>query len=102
MQRVALKALELSRIVYGMWRLADDPDTSVAHVQAKIEACLAQGISSFDQADIYGNYASEALLGSALKAKPSLRDQMEIITKCDIKLISPRFPDTKIKHYDTT
>ena len=34
--------LDFSRIVYGMWRLGDDADTSPAHVQAKIEACLAQ------------------------------------------------------------
>jgi len=59
-ERVALPALELSRIVYGLWRLADDANTSVDHVQAKLEACLAQGISSFDQADIYGNYESDA------------------------------------------
>ena len=43
MERIALSEnLELSRIVYGMWRIGDDADTSPAHVQAKIEACLAQ------------------------------------------------------------
>ena len=55
MERIALSdKLELSRIVYGMWRIGDDADTSPAHVQAKIEACLAQGITTMDQADIYG------------------------------------------------
>lgn len=102
MQRVQLQALELSRIVYGMWRLADDKDTSTAHVQAKIESCLAQGITSFDQADIYGGYACEALLGETLKAAPALRERMEIITKCDIKLLSPKFPDRRVKYYDTS
>ena len=39
MERVPLNAdLELSRIVYGMWRLAEDADTSPAHVRAKIDA----------------------------------------------------------------
>ena len=39
MQRIALsKDLELSQIIYGMWRLGDDHDTSPAAVQAKIEA----------------------------------------------------------------
>ena len=37
-----------------------------------------------DQADIYGGYTAEAILGGALRAAPSLRGQMEIITKCDI------------------
>ena len=64
--------LSFSRIVYGMWRLGDDSDTSVAHVQAKIEACLAQGITTMDQADIYGGYAAEEVLGNALKAAPAL------------------------------
>ena len=52
--------LSFSPIVYGMWRLGDDSDTSTAHVQAKIEACLAQGITTMDQADIYGGYAGSA------------------------------------------
>jgi predicted oxidoreductase len=56
MDRVKVGELELSRIVYGMWRLGDDADTSPAHVQAKVEACLAQGITTMDQADIYGGY----------------------------------------------
>ncbi len=102
MERVKLQAIELSRLVYGMWRLADDKDTSAAHVQAKIESCLSQGITSFDQADIYGGYACEALLGETLKMSPALRDQMEIITKCDIKLISAKYPDRRVKHYDTS
>ena len=68
MERVALGTdLSMSRIVYGMWRLADDSDTSPAHVQAKIESCLAQGITTMDQADIYGGYMAEEVLGNALR-----------------------------------
>ena len=85
MERVTLSpSLELSRIVYGMWRVADDADTSVKHVEAKINACLDQGITSFDQADIYGDYSAEAVLGETLRAVPSLRAKMEIVTKFDI------------------
>jgi len=102
MQRVKLPELELSRLIYGLWRLGDDIDTSTAHVQAKIESCISQGITSFDQADIYGDYASEKILGKALKAAPALREQMEIITKCDIMLISEHYPDRKVKYYDTS
>jgi len=102
MQRVKLPELELSRLIYGLWRLGDDVDTSTAHVQAKIESCISQGITSFDQADIYGDYASEKILGKALKDAPALREQMEIITKCDIMLISEHYPDRKVKYYDTS
>ncbi len=102
MERVSLPELELSRLIYGLWRLGDDKDTSVAHIQAKVESCLEQGITSFDQADIYGDYESEKLLGTAIKALPALREKMEIITKCDIMLLSEKYPDRRVKFYDTT
>ncbi len=95
-------SLQLSQIVYGMWRLGDDSDTSPKHVQAKIEACIEQGITSFDQADIYGDYESESILGAALKATPALRDRMEIITKCDIMLLSDKYANRTVKYYDTS
>ena len=102
MERIALNGdLELSRIVYGMWRLAEDSDTGAAHVRAKIDACLEQGITSFDQADIYGNYESQLVLGQALKSAPELRERIEIVSKADIALLSEKFPDRRIKHYDT-
>lgn len=94
--------LSLSRIVYGMWRLDEDSDTSPAHIQAKIEACLAQGITTLDQADIYGGYEAEELLGAALKEAPELRDKCEIVTKCDIVAPVGRYADARVKHYDTS
>lgn len=94
--------LSFSRIVYGMWRLGDDPDTSPAHVQAKIEACLAQGITTLDQADIYGGYTAEGLVGAALRAAPHLRDAVEIVTKCDIIAPVGRYADARVKYYDTS
>ncbi|WP_147107625.1 aldo/keto reductase family oxidoreductase [Tateyamaria sp. syn59] len=103
MDRVHLSdTLNFSRIVYGMWRLADDSDTSVSHVQAKIHACLDQGITTFDQADIYGGYVAEAVLGEALKADTGLRSKMEIVTKCDIVAPMGRYADAPVKYYDTS
>ncbi|SMY09130.1 aldo/keto reductase [Flavimaricola marinus] len=94
--------LDFSRMVYGMWRLGDDPDTSPGHVQAKIEACLAQGMTTMDQADIYGGYMAEEILGAALKAAPALKDQIEIVTKCDIVVGAGRHAGATVKHYDTS
>lgn len=103
MQRLTLSPdLELSRLVYGMWRVGDDADTSPSHVEAKIQACLDQGITSFDQADVYGGYTAEAILGGALKANPGLRSRMEIVTKCDIVVPAGRHGSVKGKHYDTS
>ena len=102
MDRLSLGSIEISRLVYGMWRLGDDPDTSPAHVQAKVEACLAQGITTMDQADIYGGYVAEAIFGAALRAAPALRDQIEIVTKCDIVAPVGRHAGARVKYYDTS
>ena len=103
MERVKLNdKLELSRVIYGMWRLGDDADTSVKHVQAKIEACLDQGITSFDQADIYGGYEAETILGACLAQAPHLRKKMEIVTKCDIVAPVGRYSNARVKYYDTS
>lgn len=94
--------LSLSRLVYGAWRLAEDNDISTAHIRAKIDACLQQGMTSFDHADIYGNYSCETLFGKVLAAAPSLREHMQLITKCDIMLTSNYYPERRIKYYDTS
>ncbi|MCP1170591.1 aldo/keto reductase [Limimaricola litoreus] len=103
MNRIEIsKDVALSRLVYGMWRIADDADTSAKHVRAKIDACLAQGITTMDQADIYGGYGAEAVLGAALKEDPGLRDRIEIVSKCGIVAPMGRHSDKRVKHYDTS
>jgi predicted oxidoreductase len=93
--------LELSRVIAGMWRLGEW-DMSVQQRIGFIEECLAMGVTSFDHADIYGNYGVEALFGEALRAQPALRERMEIVSKCGIKLVSPARPGHTIQHYDTS
>lgn len=92
----------LSRMAYGVWRLSEAQDSSVSANLARIDACLAQGITTFDHADIYGDYRCEALFGQALQARPELKHQIEIVTKTDIMLLSSQWPDTRVKHYDTS
>ena len=102
MQRTKISSsLTMSRLVYGMWRLGDDQDTSPEHVRNKISSCLHQGITSFDQADIYGGYEAEEILGNALKGS-HLRKEMEIVTKCDIVAPVGRYKSARVKYYDTS
>ena len=102
MERISLNnEVSLSRIVYGMWRLGDDENTSPEHVRAKIDASLDQGITSFDQADIYSGYEAEEILGNALSGS-ALRNKMEIVTKCDIIAPVGRYADARVKYYDTS
>jgi len=91
----------LSRIVAGMWRMTEW-GMSVQQRVAFIEQCLEMGVTSFDHADIYGDYGVEAVFGEALRAQPQLRDRMELVSKCGIKLLSAKRPQHGIQHYDTT
>ncbi|NYE64049.1 putative oxidoreductase [Duganella sp. 1224] len=93
--------LTLSRIVAGMWRMNEWNLTPQQRVEW-IEQALAMGVTSFDHADIYGGYGVEATFGEALALRPSLRDQMQIVTKCGIKLLSAAHPEHTIQHYDTS
>ncbi|USK76759.1 aldo/keto reductase [Peribacillus frigoritolerans] len=102
MQRVDLtEDLSLSRIVHGMWRLADWR-FSAEDILSLIEHGMDQGVTTYDHADIYGSYTCEAIFGNALSLKPSLRDKMEIVTKCGIVLQSENRPSHKSHHYDTS
>jgi len=92
-------SLKISRIVQGLWRITDW-NFSDAQLLSFIEQVFNLGITTFDQADIYGNYESEKRFGEALKLKPSLRNEIQIISKCGIKLLSDKFPERKAKHYD--
>lgn len=104
MQKVQIGStqVQLSRLVYGVWRLADDSDVTLSHVNKKIDLCLEQGISTFDHADIYGDYECEQLFGRALATGGARREQMQLVSKCDIALLSEKFPNRRVKFYDTS
>ncbi len=85
-----------------MWRLREDKDCSPEHVLKKIMLCIEQGITTFDQADIYGDYEAEKILGNALSKNVSLRNEIEIITKCDIIAPCGKYKHETVKYYDTS
>ena len=79
----------LSPIVAGAWRMADWGWNAQQRLRW-IEQCVELGVTSFDHADIYGNYSVEALFGEALALAPtSLRERLQIVSKCGIKLVAP-------------
>ena len=103
MERINLSSsLNISRIIYGMWRLHDDDNQSLNHLDQKLNLCLDQGITTFDQAAVYGGYSSEALFGKSIKSNASLRSQIEIISKCGIVNPSDRYPKASNSYYDTS
>ncbi|MGG3914823.1 aldo/keto reductase [Rossellomorea vietnamensis] len=93
--------LSFSRIIHGLWRLSDwqqSKEDTLSLIQHNIE----NGITTFDHADIYGSYTCETLFGEALALQSSLREKMEIVTKCGIVLPSDNRPEHKTHHYNTS
>jgi predicted oxidoreductase len=98
-EHLHLEGPALSRIVAGAWRWGSKAGISVDRL---IHASLDAGISSFDHADIYGDYENQKIFGEVIRKNPSLRNKMQLISKCGIKLLSEKHPDTRVKHYDTS
>lgn len=93
--------LTLSPLVAGAWRLSEW-GFSIDQRLAWIEGNIERGLISFDHADIYGGYQVEALFGEALAASPGLRDRLQLVTKCGIKLTGPARPAHETHCYDTS
>jgi predicted oxidoreductase len=91
----------LSPLVVGCWRLADW-GWSPAQTLAWIGHCADLGLTSFDHADIYGDYTVEDRFGEALALQPALRERLQLVTKCGIRLVSAARPTHRIKSYDTS
>lgn len=62
-----------------------------------INYCLETGIHTFDHADIYGDYGTEADFGNALKQSGVKRNDLQLITKCGIQMGHCR--DNQVAHY---
>ncbi|SHO58316.1 aldo/keto reductase [Vibrio quintilis] len=90
-----------SELIQGYWRLAEWQMTSQQRLSF-LKQHLDLGISTVDHADIYGNYECERLFGEALSQDKSVREQIQIVTKCDIQLCSDKFPQRKVNYYDTS
>lgn len=92
-----------SRIVAGCMNWGEwGANLTIDQSQKLIEDCIAIGVTTFDHADIYGHYTTETLFGNAIKGKSSIRKQIQLITKCGIRLVTPNRPENNIKSYKTT
>ncbi|MCF7478802.1 aldo/keto reductase family oxidoreductase [Vibrio sp. J2-4] len=97
----APKGPEFSELVQGYWRAVDWGMTAQERLSF-LKQHIELGITTVDHADIYGNYECEKLFGEALTLDKSVREQIQIVTKCDINLCGDKTPERKINHYDTS
>ncbi len=91
--------LSLSRLSLGVWRM-NQWNLNDNALRALFETALELGITTLDHADIYGDYTCEARFGAIVPT--ALRQKMQLVTKCGIKLVSPNRPEHRLKTYDTS
>jgi predicted oxidoreductase len=80
-------------MTWGSW----GKQLSTQEMVALMEQCLAIGITTFDHADIYGDYGTETAFGSAYKDSKIDRATVQFISKCGIQMTTGR--ENKVKHY---
>ncbi len=78
---------------WGKW----GANLDIKQSQLLIETSLQEGFNSFDHADIYGDYTTEALFGNAFSGMSIPRDHIRLISKCAIQLKSEK---QSIKSYN--
>lgn len=93
------KPVSFSRIIagtmtWGRW----GSRFSSKEMASLINHCVAEGITSFDNADIYGDYTTESDFGEAFARSGINREAIQIITKCGIQLTSR--DANALKHYN--
>lgn len=64
----------------------------------RLHHCLEVGITTFDHADIYGDYTTEMEFGATFSASGIQREDIQLITKCGIQYVG-QTRDNSIKHY---
>ena len=85
-------------MTWGVWGRNYSPQEMLSLISYGVE----QDITTYDHADIYGHYTTENTFGQALSLQPALRQKIQLISKCGIKLVTPNRAHHKIKSYDTS
>jgi predicted oxidoreductase len=83
---------------WGKW----GANFSLAEYEQLVDQCLENGITSFDHADIYGDYSTEEEFGQVIKNRSSIRNHIQLITKCGIQLKTNPRHEHLIKSYNTS
>jgi predicted oxidoreductase len=96
MSKTTLSPIISGTMNWGVW----DKNLTTKEMENMIQICIENKITTFDHADIYGSYTTEADFGKAFHASKISREKLQIITKCGIQMIAEKRPENKIKHYE--
>ncbi len=82
---------------WGAW----GKQLSTTDMVAQIQRTLSAGITTFDHADIYGDYTTEAQFGEAFQQSGVSREEIQLISKCGIQHVGST-RNNRVKHYNYT
>lgn len=82
-------------MTWGKWGKQLDTNQMIVLMQH----CLESGITTFDHADIYGDYSTEEDFGHAFAKAKIARDAIQLISKCGIQYQGEARSQLKVKHY---
>lgn len=82
-------------MTWGIW----GKHLSTKKMLRLMEHCLEHNITTFDHADIYGDYTNEAQFGKAFVKGSIKREQVQLISKCGIQF-NAKERANRVKHYD--
>ena len=89
-----------SRIIAGTMTWGNwGKGLSTAEMELLMNQCLEFGITTFDHADIYGDYTNEEQFGKAFAQSGISRNEIQLISKCGIQFDAPG-REKKVKHYE--
>ena len=92
--KTSLSPIIAGTMNWGVW----DKKLSTKEMVHLINICIENEITTFDHADIYGDYTTEAQFGKAFGESQINRDRLQLISKCGIQHTNGRA--NTIKHYD--
>lgn len=95
MNKTPFSRIIAGTMTWGIW----GKDLNASQMIELMHCCLDNGITTFDHADIYGGYTTEAAFGNAFAQSGIARGQLQLISKCGIQY-QAESRDNKIKHYD--
>ena len=95
MGKTKLSSVIAGTMNWGVW----DKNLSAKEMENIISICLENTITTFDHADIYGAYTTEAAFGQAFSGSKIAREKVQFISKCGIQLVAESRKNN-IKHYD--
>jgi len=95
MNKTPFSRIIAGTMTWGVW----GKNCSNTQMIELINCCLENNITTFDHADIYGDYTTETAFGKAFSKSKINRQKIQLISKCGIQMQSKKRKNA-IKHYD--